>query len=158
VVDVATIAPPDLVRLVTWGQSVGMHPLPGREAEARARVLGRHAHHECWPREALPARWHYGRHPRVPAIVCQMDVGWDADTASRIEQRTRRAGMRGSHGYDPQHPSMAALFIADGPSFRDGLRLPAFDNVHVYPMLARLLGVAPQPGDGDPAVLEKALR
>lgn len=158
VLDVATLAPPELVRLVTWGQLIGLQPLPGREAEARARLLGRHAHHECWTRETLPARWHYGRHPRVPAIVCQMDVGWDAETARRIAERGGYASPRGSHGYDPAHPSMAALFIADGPSFRDGLRLPAFDNVHVYPLLARLLGLQPLPGDGDPAVLAPALR
>ena len=35
---------------------------------------------------------------------------------------------------------MAAPFIANGPSFRRGLRLPGFHNVHVYPLLARLIG------------------
>jgi hypothetical protein len=36
--------------------------------------------------------------------------------------------------------------------------LPPFDNVDVYPLLARLLGIAPQPNDGDPATLLPALR
>ncbi|TCZ81703.1 ectonucleotide pyrophosphatase/phosphodiesterase [Lysobacter sp. N42] len=158
VVDVDRLAPPDLVRRVTWGQLIGLQPLPGREAEAVRVLVGRHAHHECWTRETLPARWHYGRHPRVPAIVCQMDAGWDAETAERIARRGGYAAPRGSHGYDPAHPSMAALFIAAGPSFRAGTRLPAFDNVDLYPMLARLLGLVPQPHDGDPATLAPALR
>lgn len=142
---------------ITTGQSVGFRPRPGREVEARARLLGRHPHYECWTRETLPARWGYGTHPRVPPIVCQMDEGWDAIRRDRIARRLA-GGMRGSHGYDPMLPSMAALFIADGPSFRDGVVLPAFDNVDVYPMLARLVGVAPLPGDGDPRTLEPALR
>lgn len=157
VVAVEDMAPAGLVEVVSTGQSVGLRPLPGREAEAARALVGRGAHHECWTRETLPARWHYGRHPRVPPIVCQMDEGWDANTRERIAQRPREHA-RGSHGYDPALPSMAALFVADGPSFRDGLRLPAFDNVDVYPMLARLLGIAPQPHDGDPATLAPALR
>jgi hypothetical protein len=53
--------------------------------------------------------------------------------------------------------SMRALFIARGPAFRAGTRLPVFDNVDVYPLLARLLGVAPLPNDGTIAPLLPAL-
>jgi hypothetical protein len=35
--------------------------------------------------------------------------------------------------------------------------LPAFDNVDVYPLLAALVGVAPQPNDGHLADLAPAL-
>ena len=35
--------------------------------------------------------------------------------------------------------SASAVFIADGPAFGDGVVLPPFDNVDVYPLLARLL-------------------
>ena len=34
---------------------------------------------------------------------------------------------------------MRAVFVADGPDFADGMRMPEFDNIHVYPLLARLL-------------------
>lgn len=151
------MAPPEIAEAVSDGQSIGFRPRPGREAEARARLVGRHAHYACATRETLPAHWRYGRHPRVPPIVCQMDEGWDAYTRARIAAYPR-THMRGSHGYDPALPSMGALFVADGPSFRDGLVLPPFDNVDVYPLLTRLLGVAPQPNDGDPATLAPALR
>lgn len=157
VIAVEDMASPDLADAVTAGQSVGFVPRPGREAQALSVLVGRHAHHECWPRGALPARWHFGTHPRIPPIVCQMDEGWDALTRERLAKRGD-VGTRGSHGYDPASPSMGALFVADGPSFRDGVTLPAFDNVHVYPMLARLIGLQPLPGDGDPAVLAPGLR
>ncbi|WP_251277111.1 alkaline phosphatase family protein, partial [Enterobacter hormaechei] len=84
-------------------------PVAGREAEAERALLGRHAHYECWKKENLPARWHYGTHPRIPAIVCQMDEGWDALTRDWIARRDRRDG--GSHGYDPALPSMRAVFV-----------------------------------------------
>ena len=39
---------------------------------------------------------------------------------------------------------MRALFVAHGPAFKRGLRVPEFDNVDVYPLLAHLLDIAPQ--------------
>jgi hypothetical protein len=50
-----------------------------------------------------------------------------------------------------------ATFIANGPAFRKGVRLPTFDNVDVYPLLAKLVGVTPQRNDGNLADLAPAL-
>ena len=73
-------------------------------------------------------------------------------------QKNRPHDQRGSHGYDPDLPQMRAAFIATGPAFRDGVRLPVFDNVDVYPLLMRLLQLPAEPGDGDIAPLLPALR
>ena len=141
------VDPADAVA-VTGGQSVGFAPLPGRTEAAERRLLGAHPHYECWRKGELPARWHYGQHPRVPPIVCQMHEGWDAVPRARLARRVPDA-TRGSHGFDPALPSMRALFVARGPAFRRGVVLPAFDNVDVYPLLARLVGIAAAENDGD---------
>ncbi|MCF7221241.1 ectonucleotide pyrophosphatase/phosphodiesterase [Marilutibacter chinensis] len=147
-------------KVVSYGQSVGIEPMPGRAGEVERRLVersaGRHEHYQCWRKQELPARWHYGRNPRVPSIICQMDEGWDAIPAEYIERR-RTAGTRGSHGYDPALPSMRALFVAHGPAFRDGVTVPPFENVDVYPLLARLVGIVPAENDGDIAPLLPAL-
>lgn len=156
VVVVEDMVSPDDATPVTFGQVVGFAPVPGREAAAEAALLGEHEHHACWRKGELPARWHYGSHPRIPAIVCQMQEGWDAIPREYLARRP--AGARGSHGFDPALASMRAIFIANGPSFRRGLRIPAIDNVDVYPLLAQLLGVAPRHNDGDPQALLPALR
>lgn len=148
---------PGNARLVTGGQSLGFEPLPGRTRQAEAQLLGRHEGYACWRKEALPERWHYGSHPRVPSIVCQMDEGRDALPAEWLGRRPPERA-RGSHGFDPGLPSMRALFLAQGPAFRQGVAVPAIDNVDVYPVLARLLGVEPAPNDGDAEALAPALR
>ncbi|WP_449467313.1 alkaline phosphatase family protein [Stenotrophomonas humi] len=147
---------PEIARIISFGQSVGFAPQPGKQAEAEKALLGRHAHYECWNKAQLPPRWHYGQNPRVPAIVCQMDEGWDVVTPSMRTKRT--PGNSGSHGYDPALPSMQAVFVARGPAFAQGKQLTAFDNVDVYPLLTRLIGIPAQPNDGDPKALEQALR
>ncbi|WP_027081525.1 ectonucleotide pyrophosphatase/phosphodiesterase [Luteimonas mephitis] len=143
-------------KVVSAGQVVGIAPNPGFEAAVEAKLLGAHERYDCWRKGELPARWHYGTHPRIPPIVCQMHEGWDALPREYIARRPDHA--RGSHGYDLALPSMRALFVARGPAFRQGAEIPAFDNVDVYPLLARLLGIAPAPNDGNIAPLLPALR
>ncbi len=147
------IVPADSIEFVEDGPVVLVTPRTGREAEAM-RLVGRHDHSECWRRESLPPAWQYGTHPRIPAIVCQADEGW------LLQMRSGKAftqAVKGEHGYAPETPSMRAVFVAEGPDFRRGLQLPPFDNVDVYPLLMRLLGVPPRPNDGDIAPLLPAL-
>ncbi len=47
----------------------------------------------------------------------------------------------GKHGYDNHHPHMQASFQAWGPAFKKGVRIPAFENVNVYPLVGKILGL-----------------
>ncbi len=147
---------PDIADVVMSGQVIGFAPRAGHGQQAEAALLGRHAQYECWRKGELPQRWHYGTHPRIPAIICQMDKGWDALPQEYIARRP--AGTRGSHGYDPAHEEMRAIFIARGPSFHQGMTIPGFDNVDVYSLLAHLLGIPAAPNDGNPDTLKPILR
>lgn len=150
---------PEIAKAMTTGQVVGFVPMPGHVGEAENALIGRHPHAECWRKAELPARWHYGSHPRIPPIVCQVDEGWLLVKRKTLES-WRENGWQGggSHGYDPALASMRAIFIARGPAFRQGAVIPAFDNVDVYPLLTRLIGIAPDANDGDPETLRPALR
>ncbi|MCS3807435.1 ectonucleotide pyrophosphatase/phosphodiesterase [Xanthomonas sp. 4461] len=156
-ISVEAIAPPAIATAITDGQVIGFEPKPGQQANAEAMLLGPHAQYDCWRKAELPARWHYGTHPRIPPIVCQMHEGWDALFPDKLAKRSQH-GMRGSHGFDPALPSMRAVFVAQGPDLAQGKRLPGFDNVDVYALLTRLLGITAAPNDGNPATLLPALR
>ncbi len=143
--------------VVSVGQSVGIAPREGHTHAVEQRLLGRHDHYQCWRKGELPPRWQYGANPRVPPIICQMDEGWDALPAATLARRSPGA-TRGSHGYDPALPSMRAAFIAHGPAFRKGVVIPAFDNVDVYPLMTRLLGIPARANDGDIEPLLPALQ
>ncbi len=133
----------EAVEIVHSGAFVGLNPRAGFEAEVQAALVRRHAHMECFRKGELPARLAYGRHPRVPAVICLPDVGWLVATRDRP---IRRPG--GAHGYDNAAPEMAALFIAHGPGVRAGVTLRDVDAVDVQPLLAHLLGLVPPSGDG----------
>src|SRR5690606_20916678 len=145
------MVPADVAEAISDGQVIGFASLPGKAAEAERALLGRHDRYRCWRKAELPARWQYGTHPRIPAIVCQMDPGWDALWPNKVDWLLQHQPMqtRGSHGFDPDLPQMRASFIASGPAFGRGVRLPMFDNVDVYPLLMRLLRLPAEPNDGD---------
>ena len=156
VIAVENMVPMADAAVISVGQSIGIAPREGRTQAVEQRLLGRHEHYQCWRKEDLPPRWHYGSNPRVPPIICQMDEGWDALPAATIAKRAPGV-IRGSHGYDPALPSMRAAFIAHGPAFRKGVVIPAFDNVDVYPLMTRLLDIPARANDGDIAPLLPAL-
>ena len=137
---------------VETGPYAAIEPAAGTDNRVYDALLRPHDAMQCYGREELPARLHYGRNPRVAAIICLAEPGWII-VASAPTSPVQGA----ANGWDPAFDEMDALFIANGPAFRSGTRLPIFDNVNVYPLLARLLGVQPRENDGDPRLLEPAL-
>jgi hypothetical protein len=53
---------------------------------------------------------------------------------------------------------MHGIFIAAGPSFRQGVTVPAFENIEVYDVQAAALRVAPAPNDGSGAIARRIMR
>ncbi|WP_293907978.1 ectonucleotide pyrophosphatase/phosphodiesterase [Phenylobacterium sp.] len=143
----------DAYKALDMGPIGTIFPTAGHEAEVEAALSAPHPHLQCWPKAKIPAQLHYGQNPRVAPIVCLPQTGWLLTTHDYHPKEP----SRGEHGYDNASPEMAAIFVASGPAFRAGVRLKTFDNVDVYPLLARLVGVAPEPNDGKFADLAPAL-
>ncbi|HSD17268.1 MAG TPA: ectonucleotide pyrophosphatase/phosphodiesterase [Thermomonas sp.] len=148
------IVPADALEVESVGQTAWLSARAGREAEVEQALVRRHDHFQCWRKAEAPANWHFGRNPRIPPIICQADEGWRV----WLHRWPTPTVLKGEHGFAPEDVSMRAVFTAVGPSFRGGVRLPAFDNVDVYPLLARLLRITPAPNDGDIAPLLPALQ
>ena len=136
----------DALDVVDWSPLFQANPRPGREAEARA-ALARSPHLRVYLREETPPEWRFRDSPRVPRLLALAEEGWSISTRGF---RARNPGrVAGNHGFDPALPSMGGLFVAAGPSFRRGATVPPFENVHLYELFCRILGVVPAPNDGD---------
>ena len=105
-------------------------------------------HVRCWDKTRVPARLQYGSNPRVPRLLCLADVGWRITTTDYAASHKGNVSL-GEHGYDNADPLMQALFVAHGPAFRVGAKVPAFPNVDVYPLMTHLLGIPAAANDGD---------
>ncbi len=141
---------------ITDGPYAGITPLAGHEAEVGAALLKPQPHLACWRKAAIPARLHYGHNSRVPPFICLAEAGWLALTR---EPPADRPPSGGAHGYDPEAPEMAALFIASGPNIAPRGLLARFDNVDVAPLIRNVLKLPADPAlDGSDAPFRAVLR
>ncbi len=141
-------------QLIEDGPFAAIQAVPGHEAALERRLLGHHDHVDCWRKSEIPARFHYGRNPRIAPYFCLAEAGWLIRA-----KRPDKPFAGGMHGYDNADPSMAALFIAHGPAIRPGIRLAPFDNVAVAPMLRDLIGLPPGQGlDGTDAPVRRVFK
>ncbi len=129
------------VNLVDQGAIVSLSPKAGRGDEIIAQ-LRRSPHLKVFRKSGIPAGLHYRSHPRIQPIVAVADEGWIATAGSG------GPGPLGMHGYPPDLASMRGLFLGRGPAFARGVVVPPFQNIHVYDLIAHILGLTPAPNDG----------
>ncbi|KQB99775.1 ectonucleotide pyrophosphatase/phosphodiesterase [Pedobacter sp. Hv1] len=86
----------------------------------------------------IPKVWHYNKkndlYNRVGDIIL----------VPKLPNAFNINGIKpdpGQHGFDPAIRDMQAIFYAWGPNFKSGLKIPAFENVNIYPLIAKILGL-----------------
>ena len=110
-------------------------------------------HATVYRKGETPVRWHYDGNRRIGELVVAAEPGW---ILRPRDWRPWRGG--GMHGWDPYHRPMHGIFLAAGPRIAAGPPIAAFENVHIYPFLARLLGLRPADGiDGELEILAPIL-
>lgn len=148
---------PATVRVVDAGPWLTVNPV-GVSADTIYEALhGGHPHLRVFRSTELPPQYGLAGHPRVPAIVALADEGWYVVSRDRLAGRDSDEAWGGAHGFDPAYQSMRGLLVAAGPRVKEGLVVPAVENVHVYELMCALLGITPAPNDGDPSVVRRWL-
>ncbi|MFK7847717.1 MAG: ectonucleotide pyrophosphatase/phosphodiesterase [Rhodothermales bacterium] len=105
-----------------------------------------------------PADWHWEEHRRIPELVAEIEEGWSIVTNRDDYEAGRASIMPGAHGYDRRLASMQAIFVAQGPAFEQGKQVAAFENIHIYPLIAHLLDLQPAEVDGRLDKIEHVLK
>jgi predicted AlkP superfamily pyrophosphatase or phosphodiesterase len=148
---------PSTVTMLDSTPILGLNP-GSASAERMYRALrDKHPSLQVFTRENLPSRYRLRGHPRLPAVIGIADDGWHVATRASLE-REKGDDFGGEHGYDPRHQSMHGLFVAAGPAFREGLVVPAFENIHLYELMCRVLVLRPAKNDGSAAATRSFLR
>jgi predicted AlkP superfamily pyrophosphatase or phosphodiesterase len=133
---------------VDWTPVLALWPDEKDRTAVYEALRGAHPRMSVFLRDSIPERLEYGQHRRIPPILAIADPGWTI-TSHEFFDEWQQMGDGGSHGYDHEAMDMQGVFLAAGPSFRRGARVPAFRNVDVYPLLMKTLGLPAAPGDGD---------
>jgi predicted AlkP superfamily pyrophosphatase or phosphodiesterase len=145
-------------------QIIGANVYPKSDDDAQKAyeaLRGKSDKFRVYRRAQVPAYLHFDSNPREgdPVVIPTGPYFINAVADLRAEHP-----HQGMHGYDATRmPEMKALFVAVGPDIRRGVELEPFENVNVYPLIARILGLdishlKTGPIDGKLDTLEKILR
>ncbi|MDI6807546.1 MAG: ectonucleotide pyrophosphatase/phosphodiesterase [Candidatus Eisenbacteria bacterium] len=82
----------------------------------------------------------YGAFPGAAfGLACEPGYTFSGGRAGNFLSPTE---SRGTHGFLPENPLMYSGFIASGPSFKKGLRIPSISILDVAPTAAKILGTS----------------
>lgn len=121
------------------------------------RLINRNASYTVYLKKNVPAYLHYGvkddRYNRIGDILLIPHY-------PHVFRLGNTQVSKGNHGFDPyQIKNMQAVFYAWGPAFRSHVKIPSFENVSVYPIVTRILGLnITEKIDGTTKVADEILR
>lgn len=152
----------DLAEKILWtNEIVQIFPKTGKTDEIFSKI-NKLDHATCWKKADIPARLHYQDSPRIAPIVCSSEEGWITTSHKRyddwIADLDDIENPRGAHGYDNRYQSMQATFIAHGAAFKKGFIAEPFENIQVYNLMCRILGLTPAKNDGNLDAVQNMLK
>jgi alkaline phosphatase D len=154
IVDLRQYADLSKVRVVSSGPVALMYTPDAETRERTYRSLkGKSRAFDVYRPEETPPEWHYSGNPRIGDLVVVAQQPCDLVAKDQMPRK-------GNHGYDPRRfPAMQGIFYAIGRNIQPKARVDSFENIHVYPFVAKLLGLQlPGELDASPAVLESLYR
>lgn len=101
---------------------------------------------------------------RFGDIIIVPDLGYYLTTSNGMVSYQNRSAMFktdvfGEHGFSQEYKDMHGIFFANGPMVKEGLTILPFENFHVFPLLAAILGLPiPDDIDGKLEILEPILK
>lgn len=108
--------------------------------------------------EDLPEEWHFGGNHshrfnyRLAPIWLIPHVGYSITTRESFDKNNKELKPVGVHGYNNTELLMRAVFMGQGPYFKEKLghrkKVMPFDNINVYNIICDGLDLTPSPNNG----------
>ena len=128
-------------------------------AKAYNSLLGTSDTFKVYRRANMPKYLHYDSNPREGDPVVVPAGPYNISAHQPMSNGEPSTPTLGGHGYDPRTMlSMKAIFYAAGPDIQSGVTVAPFENVHLYPLIAKILGLRVGQIDGRLRVLQGILK
>ena len=124
---------------VPWGDALlHLYAKDSTKISSTVEALKKDTSFNTYTLNETPAYWHYtkkdDRFDRLGDIIITPKL-------PKVFNLGTRKTTPGKHGFDNHHTDMRATFIAWGPAFKKGITIEGFENVNVYPLVAKILGL-----------------
>tara|TARA_S200000501_G_scaffold232760_1_gene218331 strand:+ start:924 stop:2123 length:1200 start_codon:yes stop_codon:yes gene_type:complete len=110
------------------------------ENEDISRIFDNENNVQIFKKGRFPKKYHFSNSDS-PDYLIVADLGWSLTTTQKLSQSKSFPG--GMHGYDSKFLEMHGIFFANGPSFKSDVRIDSFENINLYPIICKTLGISP---------------
>jgi predicted AlkP superfamily pyrophosphatase or phosphodiesterase len=131
--------------IIDWAPVTTIKPNEGKSKEIYSKLKESESHYTVYMKDEIPDDFRFKKNLRVPEIVLVAESGYSVTSTERMLNTDINGG---DHGYRPSDPDMRAVFFASGPDFKAGKKIPSFQSIHLYELMASLLNIDPAPNDG----------
>ncbi len=143
------------LQVIDWSPVLAIRPGDGALDQAYRALAEADEPWSVYRKEDLPERFRIRRHHRVAPLIAVADEGWEITSRERNGRARVKAG---EHGFDSNLLSMHGIFLGRGPAFQRGKKIPPFESVRVYDLMAHLLGLENVPKSIDSKFWEPVLK
>ncbi len=145
------------------GAIINIHPKDQSQTNAIFYNLKEKAKNQpfkVYKTENTPGLEYTPKNENWGAIQIVADKGYYFLKEEKIKLKQESVNTaNGAHGYDTANKEMHGIFYANGPAFKTGLTVPSLKNIHIYPIMCKILGLdIPDDIDGKSEVLESILK
>jgi len=95
--------------------------------------------YDVYLKDSIPSKWNYNTGDDLMQRIGDILI---VPHFPLTLNPTGKHIIPGAHGFDTDNMLMHASFFAWGPAFKNGIKIPSFENVHVYPMICKILGLS----------------
>ncbi len=139
---------PDLLQIISTSPALMANVKDDKLEEVYQALKENEENFRVYKKEDIPERFHLKNHRRILDLLLLADLGYTINTKSFFEARPNYPSG-GTHGFDNKEQEMYGLFIASGPGFKENYQARSFENIHIYSLMAHLMGIEPAQNDGN---------
>ena len=143
------------------GAIVNIHPNNKNQIDSIYTYLKKkESNFKVYKTENTPGFEYIPKNKNWGAIQILPDFGYYFSSTKGIESRKKHTNTSfGVHGYDQKHKDMHGIFYANGPAFKKAHRTPSIKNIHIYPLMCKILGLeVPSNIDGNLNQIKNVLK
>jgi|GEM_PF-78931 len=97
--------------------------------------------YDVYFKDEIPESLNFSKHPYISPILVLAKPGWILIDRNSDEKSKK---IKAIHGYNNNLPDMHGIFYAMGPSFKKNYKTETINNIDIYPLLCRILGIMPR--------------
>jgi len=129
------------IKIFGKGSTMHLYGAKDELEEAYLNLVQNKMNYRVYKKTDIPEYFNFKNNSLIGDVFILAEVGWSLITNKDLKKDKEYSV--GNHGFDNNHIDMHGIFYATGPSFKKNYKVGTIANIHIYPLLCKLLNIVP---------------